>query len=291
MRPCALQGVFHVEGKYTSRGPRLIEVNCRMVSGARRQLLGGGVAVAAPDPAPPRRVQRLPAAAWLRGWLGGRLDTLPACLPACLASGWRSRADHEPAGLGRGPSGGAAAGQRRCGDVVCGRTAWAYRMAAPGRGPACPAPPAPAAVLARAVLPSRTPPPSGASRPAPLLPSGAAPVPTTPARPSAGIPSRPNVAARPLRNIAEYSVNALRTGRLRDIDFLKPYQGRPDVLYANPLVEAGEKVRAAVHTGAAGRGRGRGACPGVARAPAAPPGHLHRSSTCPSACTPGLPWL
>jgi hypothetical protein len=24
-------GVFHVEGKYTSRGPRLIEVNCRMV--------------------------------------------------------------------------------------------------------------------------------------------------------------------------------------------------------------------------------------------------------------------
>ncbi|EFN59059.1 hypothetical protein CHLNCDRAFT_137776 [Chlorella variabilis] len=59
---------------------------------------------------------------------------------------------------------------------------------------------------------------------------------------SAGIPSRPNVAARPLRNIAEYSVNALRTGRLRDIDFLKPYQGRPDVLYANPLVEAGEKV-------------------------------------------------
>jgi len=59
---------------------------------------------------------------------------------------------------------------------------------------------------------------------------------------SAGIPSRPNVAPRPLRNIAEYSVNALKTGRLRDLDFLKPYQGRPDVLYANPLVEAGDKV-------------------------------------------------
>lgn len=58
----------------------------------------------------------------------------------------------------------------------------------------------------------------------------------------AGIPSRPNVAPRPLRNIAEFSVNALRTGRLRDIDFLKPYQGRPDVLYANPLVQAGDKV-------------------------------------------------
>ena len=61
---------------------------------------------------------------------------------------------------------------------------------------------------------------------------------------SAGIPSRPNVAARPLRNIAEYSVNALKSGTIRDIKFLEPYQGRPDVLYANPLVEAGAKVGA-----------------------------------------------
>lgn len=59
---------------------------------------------------------------------------------------------------------------------------------------------------------------------------------------AAGIPSRPNVAPRPLRNIAEYSVNALRTGKLRDLDFLQPYRGRPDVLYANPLVEAGDRV-------------------------------------------------
>lgn len=51
------------------------------------------------------------------------------------------------------------------------------------------------------------------------------------------------MAARPLRNIAEYSVNALKSGTLRDLDFLKPYQGRPDVLYANPLAEPGEKVR------------------------------------------------
>lgn len=29
------QGVFHVEGKYTTRGPRLIEVNCRMVRGLK----------------------------------------------------------------------------------------------------------------------------------------------------------------------------------------------------------------------------------------------------------------
>lgn len=36
----------------------------------------------------------------------------------------------------------------------------------------------------------------------------------------AGIPSRPNVAARPLRNIAEYSVNALKTGTLNDLDIL-----------------------------------------------------------------------
>ena len=31
-----LQGVFHVELKYTSRGPRLIEVNCRMGGGPVR---------------------------------------------------------------------------------------------------------------------------------------------------------------------------------------------------------------------------------------------------------------
>lgn len=33
-----LQGVFHVEAKYTSRGPRLIEVNCRMGGGPVRTM-------------------------------------------------------------------------------------------------------------------------------------------------------------------------------------------------------------------------------------------------------------
>ena len=32
------QGVFHVELKYTSRGPRLIEVNCRMGGGPVRDV-------------------------------------------------------------------------------------------------------------------------------------------------------------------------------------------------------------------------------------------------------------
>lgn len=34
--PRHLQGVYHVELKYTSRGPRLIEVNCRMGGGPVR---------------------------------------------------------------------------------------------------------------------------------------------------------------------------------------------------------------------------------------------------------------
>ena len=33
---CGVQGVFHVELKYTSQGPRLIEVNCRMGGGPVR---------------------------------------------------------------------------------------------------------------------------------------------------------------------------------------------------------------------------------------------------------------
>ena len=37
----------------------------------------------------------------------------------------------------------------------------------------------------------------------------------------AGIPSRPPVAARPLMYIAEYSINAQRSGRMQHIDFLK----------------------------------------------------------------------
>lgn len=58
----------------------------------------------------------------------------------------------------------------------------------------------------------------------------------------AGIPSRPPVAPKPLMNIAEFSVNAMRTGILRDINFTDKYQDKPEVLYARPLVQAGSKV-------------------------------------------------
>ena len=37
----------------------------------------------------------------------------------------------------------------------------------------------------------------------------------------AGIPSRPPIAAKPLMYIAEYSINALKTGKMQHIDFLK----------------------------------------------------------------------
>eukprot|EP00887_Chlorella_sp_A99_P000177 scaffold13.g177.t1 len=60
-----------------------------------------------------------------------------------------------------------------------------------------------------------------------------------------GIPSRPPVAAKPLQPIAEFSVNAMRTGILRDVSFLDKYQSDPQarfVLYARPLVEPGSRV-------------------------------------------------
>lgn len=37
----------------------------------------------------------------------------------------------------------------------------------------------------------------------------------------AGIPSRPPIAAKPLMYIAEYSINAQKTGRMQHTDFLK----------------------------------------------------------------------
>lgn len=59
---------------------------------------------------------------------------------------------------------------------------------------------------------------------------------------SVGIPARPPVARRPLVQMAEYSVNAKRSGVLRDFKFLDEWAGHPDVLYARPLVPAGSKV-------------------------------------------------
>jgi len=50
------------------------------------------------------------------------------------------------------------------------------------------------------------------------------------------------VAPAPLAHVAEYCVNAQRTGTLRDFAFLEKWQGLPEVLYARPLVEPGSKV-------------------------------------------------
>mmetsp|Transcript_24803 Transcript_24803/g.63947 ORF Transcript_24803/g.63947 Transcript_24803/m.63947 type:complete len:638 (+) Transcript_24803:91-2004(+) len=56
-----------------------------------------------------------------------------------------------------------------------------------------------------------------------------------------GIPVRPFIARQPLKQIAEYSINAQVTGILRDTEYLKPWQNHPEVLYARPLVEPGHK--------------------------------------------------
>lgn len=61
---------------------------------------------------------------------------------------------------------------------------------------------------------------------------------------AAGIPSRPPVAPAPLKFIAEYSLNAKKTGKIGATDFLEKYESHPDVLYARPLVAVGEKVTA-----------------------------------------------
>lgn len=61
---------------------------------------------------------------------------------------------------------------------------------------------------------------------------------------AAGIPSRPPVSPAPLKFIAEYSINAKKTGKIGAIDFLHKYESHPDVLYARPLVAVGEKVTA-----------------------------------------------
>lgn len=46
----------------------------------------------------------------------------------------------------------------------------------------------------------------------------------------AGIPSRPPVAARPLMYIAEYSINAQKSGKVQHIDFLKVGSSTHDVI-------------------------------------------------------------
>jgi biotin carboxylase len=60
---------------------------------------------------------------------------------------------------------------------------------------------------------------------------------------AAGIPCRPPVASKPLSNIAEYSVNAMKSGILKDTEFLGKYtENDKDVLYARALAAAGSKV-------------------------------------------------
>ncbi|GLC35522.1 hypothetical protein PLESTB_000198500 [Pleodorina starrii] len=57
----------------------------------------------------------------------------------------------------------------------------------------------------------------------------------------AGIPVRPPVARKPLKQMAEYTINAQKTGILKHVDFLERYKGGEGVLYARPLVAAGAK--------------------------------------------------
>ncbi|KXZ47333.1 hypothetical protein GPECTOR_36g58 [Gonium pectorale] len=57
----------------------------------------------------------------------------------------------------------------------------------------------------------------------------------------AGIPVRPPVARRPLKQMAEYTINAQKTGHIQHVNFLDKYRGQEGVLYARPLVAPGAK--------------------------------------------------
>ena len=171
--PCC-QGVFHVEGKYTSRGARLIEVNCRM----------GGCAVA------------------LRRW------AVPRAPWAALSVALPSPAPPPPTCAGGGPV--------RTMNKLCWGVDLVEEQLLCSAGDAGAAP--------RPV-------------PATLAPASARPLASC-----TGIPSRPPVAPKPLMNIAEFSVNAKKSGVQRDLTFLDKNQDMPGVLYARPLVDAGSSV-------------------------------------------------
>ena len=57
----------------------------------------------------------------------------------------------------------------------------------------------------------------------------------------AGIPVRPPIAKRPLKEIAEYTINAEVSGIIQHTNFLDKWQDNPDVMYARPIVKAGDK--------------------------------------------------
>jgi len=58
---------------------------------------------------------------------------------------------------------------------------------------------------------------------------------------SVGIPARPPTAPKPLRCIAEYSLNAKKSGILKHTNYLGEWKEHPDVMYIRPIVKAGGK--------------------------------------------------
>lgn len=59
---------------------------------------------------------------------------------------------------------------------------------------------------------------------------------------AAGIPARPPASPRPLTFLAEYSINAKKSGAIAHANFVDEWASHPDVLYARPLVKAGDRV-------------------------------------------------
>ncbi|KAK9918865.1 hypothetical protein WJX75_007641 [Coccomyxa subellipsoidea] len=57
-----------------------------------------------------------------------------------------------------------------------------------------------------------------------------------------GIPSRPYLSKTPQKCIAEFSVNAQKTGTLQNADWVDKFQDDPHVVYARAIVEKGAKV-------------------------------------------------
>eukprot|EP00798_Chlamydomonas_sp_ICE-L_P007624 gene7624-781_t len=52
---------------------------------------------------------------------------------------------------------------------------------------------------------------------------------------------RPPIAQMPLKQMAEYSVNADKSGVLQNIDFIDQWKDHPDVLYIKPYIQPGAK--------------------------------------------------
>jgi carnosine synthase len=59
---------------------------------------------------------------------------------------------------------------------------------------------------------------------------------------SVGVPHAVSVSPKPLLALAEFTVNAMKTGILRDTMFLRSFENRKDVMYARALVKSGAKV-------------------------------------------------